>query len=777
MSILIVTGSDGLLSEDFKKALREQATEPTNVLELQNIKAEATDEFRNITEAAVANSNGTQELLIANASISDLQHWLSCDQIEVVYFYRPLDVYVNDLLQAETGLSDIQKAVESWEADLQTLLKLKAHRAKDLMLVPLVSCGNQSLELFNWAKNNNIELPSLTSERSNIAAVYANYLASESSSLADVKSTIESGTGVSVKAEPIYPIVEVGESFLISLDALADEFETLKVQVIAQSQDFAYNTEVSGVSELQEGGDESPYALRYYQAVEELQALQARIEAAENNIIAVGKLNGMIRGLTDENVKLKNDKNSWDKERNRIGLLAKHYENYSNELKTELESIKSLVEQTDDYREQLEKLVDQDQGEAKRFENSSDIELRSLVLGYRSKLQNSEIKNKSLMSRLSELELVNFEATSKAQNAVDSISSQADLLKSQAAMFRDELKRGISQSVREVPEHESLVSENVYAAAHLSGLKITGSHKDDWSTDVKLVADYLRTGDGRCFRNIQIKLLNRQGDVGIELRPGGDGADYLTWQSKYQDDYGFYFSFYPNGTHENSIEANQFFDGSMSALDKITLRGICYALIRGLRCRDVAGSELLTKEQLVFWRMNALELQGKVKEVTPWLNIQELNLVEYYHETDYSHLWLDAKSMLSGCRYFSGLEFKLCTDTLMSAAADQSLTLEFRDFNSSIHPLDAWPPNTEDEFGVYLRVKIALESDQVVARSDNYLSENDKELIGQIVKNSVYLVRRLADEGADLSEDKDHWIGLLDKLSHEPQFLSVGEEL
>jgi hypothetical protein len=170
--------------------------------------------------------------------------------------------------------------------------------------------------------------------------------------------------------------------------------------------------------------------------------------------------------------------------------------------------------------------------------------------------------------------------------------------------------------------------------------------------------------------------------------------------------------------------------------------------------------------QLKKWRLSALQLADQAQN--KFLTVNTVTLNEEFRSEGYEHLWLQSEGLQVGQQLFSEFNFKLGavsnTDKSPNGFADQ-LLLEFRALPNGCPPFQSWPPEEADKYGFKLLVIITVKSNKTTIGLPEVVTDDDKDLIVQLVKKIPAMLSQLEKNGTLIERDWADWHEKTTKLT------------
>jgi hypothetical protein len=151
-----------------------------------------------------------------------------------------------------------------------------------------------------------------------------------------------------------------------------------------------------------------------------------------------------------------------------------------------------------------------------------------------------------------------------------------------------------------------------------------------------------------------------------------------------------------------------------------------------------------------------------------FLTVNTVTLNEEFRSEGYEHLWLQIEGLQVGQQLFSEFNFKLGavgnTDKSPNGFADQ-LLLEFRALPNGCPPFQSWPPEEADKHGPKLLVIITVKSNKTTIGLPEVVTDDDKDLIVQLVKKIPAMLSQLEKDGIIIERAWADWHEKTTKLT------------
>jgi hypothetical protein len=259
----------------------------------------------------------------------------------------------------------------------------------------------------------------------------------------------------------------------------------------------------------------------------------------------------------------------------------------------------------------------------------------------------------------------------------------------------------------------------------------------------------------------------KAGMVGLEFRPNSENKEnaLMNWPAEMVDEHGPYVLYLPC-PNDDTLAQQQALLTTLSTAD----RQVIYSVIKVLADCFMTGnlSRLLEIKplQLKKWRLSALQLADQAQN--KFLTVNTVTLNEEFRSEGYEHLWLQIEGLQVGQQLFSEFNFKLGavsnTGKSPNGFADQ-LLLEFRTLPNDCPPFQSWPPEEADKYGFKLLVIITVKSNKTTIGLPEVVTDDDKDLIVQLVKKIPAMLSQLEKNGTVIERDWADWHEKTTKLT------------
>jgi hypothetical protein len=302
--------------------------------------------------------------------------------------------------------------------------------------------------------------------------------------------------------------------------------------------------------------------------------------------------------------------------------------------------------------------------------------------------------------------------------------------------------------------------QNVFEQTTIESFEIEGDYEIEGYQDIHLLLNNVRFANGNHFAKLHVKLVQISGRPGIEFRPyqAADECTNLHWQEDMQDEYGYFILFIPDANDEQ-LALQQKTNESLCASDRLLVLSIASKLADILQMTTESD---LSDGKLRDWKLIAIALKNQVAQLPNWMSFDGLRLVEELRTENYEHLWLRFNNLLVNDHLRPEFEVKFAVTDLTSEGElfSNNIMLEIRQQDNQHPPLQAWPPMSQDDYGYKLQAFVNLNEDELVVTADEKLSKNDYQFLFHLVKNLVYFLQVLREQGQDLERPVNDWLAL-----------------
>jgi len=174
---------------------------------------------------------------------------------------------------------------------------------------------------------------------------------------------------------------------------------------------------------------------------------------------------------------------------------------------------------------------------------------------------------------------------------------------------------------------------------------------------------------------------------------------------------------------------------------------------------NVAYKNICSAAQLKQFKEMAISLSEQVNQLPLWTTFDDVTLKEEYQAADYEHLWLNFENLMVGNQLYPQYQLKVAaTPVNEQKYFTDHISLEFRDLGNGQLPLQAWPPETEDEHGSILLSTVKLNEKRFAIEGAEVLTAGDKLLLEQLYSNLLSIFTKLSYGGAELTHrDWEQW--------------------
>ncbi|WP_285164735.1 coiled-coil domain-containing protein [Shewanella goraebulensis] len=321
-------------------------------------------------------------------------------------------------------------------------------------------------------------------------------------------------------------------------------------------------------------------------------------------------------------------------------------------------------------------------------------------------------------------------------------------------------------------------NEKIFNCISINTIELLGQYDTEGYHELKIQLNNVALADGRFFESLRCKLVDKSGCLGIEFRPNDELVDYLQWYEKYNDEYGSYVVYLPQPSAELKDEQEFLFE-RLNTSDRILINSIAKNLASYLATDDaIINLAELSATSLRQWRVNAYQLASQISNVQDWMSFDSVMLKEEMRTEGYEHLWLTFDNLLIGERYFEQFNIKASvTDITDDAVFANQFMIELRELPNGMAPLQAWPPETSDEFGYKLNLIINTQSDVLEIQGLESLSVADKLLVGHFINNFAGFVNKLHEQQVEFDRPWQQWEGIGNRLYSLKHQLTQGAEM
>ena len=316
-------------------------------------------------------------------------------------------------------------------------------------------------------------------------------------------------------------------------------------------------------------------------------------------------------------------------------------------------------------------------------------------------------------------------------------------------------------------------NEAVFNHCSVNSIEFLGQYDTDGYHELKLQLNNLTLADGRLFEKLRCKLVDKAGCLGVEFRPFDESSDYLQWLDKYTDEYGAYIVYLPQPSESLKEEQDYLFE-RLNTSDRILISSVAKNLAHYFATDDVIiNHSEIPEPTLRQWRVNAYQLATQLHHVQDWMSFDLVNLKEEMRTEGYEHLWLTFDNLLVGERYFQKFDLKATvSDITEEAVFANKFTFEFRELQNGLAPLQAWPPETSDDFGYKLNLVISTDNNALEILGIEQLSKADQTLVGHFINNFSSFIKKLHEQQVIFDRPWQQWEGIgnhLYSLKHAPE--------
>ena len=275
----------------------------------------------------------------------------------------------------------------------------------------------------------------------------------------------------------------------------------------------------------------------------------------------------------------------------------------------------------------------------------------------------------------------------------------------------------------------------------------------------------------RILPQVRCKLVSRSGRPALELRPNPDSDTQIfqPWPLNTVDKFGPFVLVCPDPAEPKRQEHLMTIE-RLGAADWSRVKGLAQTAAHALRTRSVVLTGELPEFRSAEWVGCAERLVAALSAIPEVVRVDVIQLKENYHIQGYEHLYLDLHELSFGSTNHPQFLAKLFVMKLVDPDdPDKELHdfpgIEFRTLPDDSFPFQAWPPETKDKFGPYLRwlpckFKGALLEDTLLAS----LTESDRTFLRALLGKLPDMLGVLAGEEAPVSRSWEEWIGFAGQL-------------
>ena len=276
-------------------------------------------------------------------------------------------------------------------------------------------------------------------------------------------------------------------------------------------------------------------------------------------------------------------------------------------------------------------------------------------------------------------------------------------------------------------------------------------------TELRVSISGLALTTGNVFEEVNFKLVNKSGLLGVEIRDVDNSASIVQFDEEIQDEYGKYLLVLFS---EGSLSYNSH-KHRLSSSDLLLIKTVfdtaCAALlsIDSSFAFDISGDEIREWKKLCAVNYGLLNLPASYNSVA---------ISEYYSVEGYEHFSISLRGLYIKGRWLENFDFKVATvghNNFDSDMITELLRIELRDQSTGLVPLSVWPPLGQDEFGYKFLADIPLNQNSLFFETDEFLNDNDKDFLRGVVIALPKIFQQCMDELPG-EVDKIRWLHTLE---------------
>jgi len=262
---------------------------------------------------------------------------------------------------------------------------------------------------------------------------------------------------------------------------------------------------------------------------------------------------------------------------------------------------------------------------------------------------------------------------------------------------------------------------------------------------------------GKVFEEVNFKLVNKNGLLGIEIRDIDNSASIVQFDEEIQDEYGKYLLVLFS---EGSI----FYDGhkpQLSSNDLLLIKTVFDTACGALLSLDVFFAFDISIDEVREWRKLCAINYGSLDFPASYNSVA---INEYYSVEGYEHFAIGLGGFFVNGRWLENFDFKVAAVGHNSSEPErvtELLRLELRDQSSGFFPLSVWPPLEQDEFGFKFLADVSLNQNGLFFETNEFLSDDDEDFLRKLVIVLPQVYRQCMDE-LPAEVDKIKWLRTLE---------------
>jgi hypothetical protein len=703
-------------------------------------------------------------------------------------------------IQALTALEQQQTGlVKSAEIELQKRLALEQQLAKKIeshqQVETRLNEAKQTLEqkrqtIKEYVENEQKHIEELRSIKQTVKQLEQEQLNQQASHLVRVKDLEnqlqlrdeENGVLKDENHEIQIQLIKTSEEYEIAVkdnQIINEQIEQLQ-KTLKQTQ-----AETSEKTRIFESENEL-YILQIAQIQEELEAVFVENTTVKHALNEQGeRVNQLTCDLENAGAALKEDVKQISYLQDQIAKTTQNADQTEQQLLAKIEQLQKLVDDEKHLAQSLtsqletlksETIIKVRNNDEKHALNSSqqtaEIELLNLQIAQLQEELESQMVQKSEVERLTHEQIKSHQQVLKLETELSTLNVEHEISILQINQLQEELEYYFKQlqekdsNTLKIGETTMQSCNHVFDKISIESIDIVGSYQTDGYQDLKLLLNNLSLADGRYIDQLSVKMIEVEGRVGLEFRPDTEGGAPLRWREDMQDEYGSFIVYIPN-PNQNQAVLQQKTNEILCASDRILILSIATALADALQIKPINMQVELADGLLRDWKLAAIQLHNQMRKLPAWMSFDQVTLIEEMREETYEHLWLEFDNLLVNEQLHAKLSVKIAAIALNSddGLFTHQLMLELREQQNGSAPIQAWPPNGQDDYGYKFQVVVDLLKSTLVLDTVEKMSAQDAEFLRHLIKNTSNLVQRLVMQNTIIQRNINDWLAIGQRIT------------
>lgn len=266
---------------------------------------------------------------------------------------------------------------------------------------------------------------------------------------------------------------------------------------------------------------------------------------------------------------------------------------------------------------------------------------------------------------------------------------------------------------------------------------------------------------GRTWGKVNVKLLDTQGQPGLELRKGGKDIELPLqhWADIKKDEGGRFVILRPGEKDAVALFAR------MSTTDWLLVNGLAELLAYRLRMGRFERGKNTEAFAVGPWRVTAKALCRQLAQLPPVLRYDSVALREVHVSPGYEHLWFEFSNVHYDDRLLPQLRFKLAAKEVKPGEEfTRRAALLLREQEGGVAPFDAWPPAQSDQHGPLLSLEFGGELNQAQQADWNSLTVDDRGFLRALLAALPAALGQLEPKVPTPERPWAHWKRLIETM-------------